>query len=77
MEPNEFVEKQLEQNKHVLQVLKITRKQTEIQNEINRNIAEHVDKQHSRIKALEQLVYATIATTAVIVIAIAVILATR
>lgn len=77
MEPLEFVERQVDLNKDVLKVLKLVRSQTEIQNEINRNIATHVDAQANRIKQLEQLVYAMALVSSVIVIAIAVILATR
>jgi hypothetical protein len=74
MEPNEFVDKQIELNKDVVKVMQITRKQTELQNEINRNIATHVDNQAARIKSLEQLVYVTTVITFIEIVLIAVIL---
>ncbi len=74
MEPNEFVDKQIELNKDVVKVMQITRKQTELQNEINRNIATHVDNQAARIKNLEQLVYVTTVVTFAEIVLLAVIL---
>lgn len=75
MDANQFVEKQIDLNKDVLQVLKITKRQTEIQNEINRTVATHIDNQAARIKSLEQLVYVTTVATVIEIILITIILA--
>ena len=74
MEPNEFVDKQISLNKDVVKVMQITRKQTDLQNEINRNIATHVDNQAARIKNLEQLVYVTTVVTFAEIVLLAIIL---
>lgn len=77
MEPNEFVQKQLDVNRDVIKVMKITEKQTQIQNELNRKFAETIDGQATRIKTLEQIVYVVTFTTIAEIIALAILIATK
>lgn len=77
MEPLEFVEKQIDINKDVLKVLKISEEQIVTQNKINHVVAEHIDRQAARIKTLEQIIYITIIATIFEVIALAVLIATK
>lgn len=77
MEPNEFVQKQIDVNKDIIKVMKITEKQTELQNNINREIAAHVDSQATRIRSLEQTIKVITTLLGIDIILVAILLAVK